>query len=128
MPIEDLLEDYSYEVVIVDMWFGDTYVVIDNCIIDAFNIICLPPSYHESFTRFLAVIKYNNVQTCTLNIWAVQRKDTTFLGHMAAVLADICTDNPLACACVCMYIYNNCIQCIYSHIFICITARDPNCK
>jgi len=128
MPIEDLLEDYSYEVVIVDLWFGDIYVVIDNCIIDAFNIIRLPPSYHESFTQFLAVIKSNNVQTCTLNIWAVQRKDTPFLGHMAAGLADICTDNPLACMCVYMYIYNNCIQFIYSHVFICITAPDPNCK
>jgi len=63
MPIEDLVEDYSYEVVIVDVWFGDIYVVIDNFIIDTFNIICLPPSYHESFTQFLAVIKSNNVQS-----------------------------------------------------------------
>jgi len=62
MPIEDLLENYPYEVALVDRWFDDIYVVIDNCLINEFNPIRLPQSYHESFTRFLAVIQSNNVQ------------------------------------------------------------------
>ena len=105
MPIEDLLEDYSYEVVNVDMWFGDIYVVIDNCIIAAFNIIRIPPSYHESFTWFLAVIKSNNVQNLYIEYMGSAEEGHPFLGHMTAGLAHICADNPLTCVCVCIYMF-----------------------
>jgi len=62
MPIEELMEDYPYAVACVDRWFGDIYVVIDNCLIGEFNLLRLPQTCHELFTRFLELIRSRSVQ------------------------------------------------------------------
>jgi len=61
-PIDELLEDYPYAVVFVDRWFDDIFVVVENCLIGDFNLLRLPQTYHESFTRFLDVIRSSDVQ------------------------------------------------------------------
>jgi len=61
MPIEELIEDYPYAVTCVDRWFDDIFVV-QNCLIDEFNRLRLPQTDHESFTRFLEVLRSRNVQ------------------------------------------------------------------
>ena len=50
MPIEELIAGYPYAVMFVDRWFGDIFVVVENCLIDEFTLLRLPQTYHESFT------------------------------------------------------------------------------
>jgi len=61
MPIEELIAGYPYAVMFVDRWFGDIFVVVENCLIDEFTLLRLPQTYHESFTRFLDVIRSSDV-------------------------------------------------------------------
>ena len=102
MPIEDLIEDYHYEVVFVDRWFDDIFVVLNNCLIDEFNLIRLPQSYHESLTRFLGVLQSNNVQNLYIEYLGSAHEGRPLPGNMAAGLAHTCGDNPLSCVRGCM--------------------------
>jgi len=61
IPFEELLFDYPYPVVLIDRWGDDIFMVLARMDMELFRIIQLPRSYHESFIRFLTVIKNNNV-------------------------------------------------------------------
>ena len=53
--IYELIEGYPYEVVVVDKWDGDIFVVYHKILIDVFRVLQIPRRCHETFTRFLKV-------------------------------------------------------------------------
>jgi len=62
--IHELKEGCPYEVVIVDEWDGDIFVVYRKILIVIFRVLQIPRRCHETFTRFFERIKTNNIQNC----------------------------------------------------------------
>jgi len=62
--IHELIEGYPYEVVVVDKWDGDIFVVYHKIVIDVFRVLQIPRRCHETFTRFFERLKTNNIQNC----------------------------------------------------------------
>jgi hypothetical protein len=50
--IDELIEGYPYEVVVVDNWGSDIFVIYNFNLIDVFRVIQIPRRCHETFTRF----------------------------------------------------------------------------
>ena len=61
-PIDELIEDYPYTVVLVDRWLEDIFVVLTYNNIYVFELTRIPQRCHVAFTRFLRVLKENNVE------------------------------------------------------------------
>jgi len=60
---DELIEGYPYEVVIVDKWVDDIFVVLSFNLIDVFRLIQIPQRCHKSFTRFLQFLKRTMYKT-----------------------------------------------------------------
>jgi len=65
-PVDELIEDYPYTVVLVDRWLEDIFVVLTYNNIDVFELTRIPQRCHVAFTRFLRVLKENNVEDLNL--------------------------------------------------------------
>ena len=61
--IHELREGYPYEVVVVDKWDDDIFVVYHKILIDVFRVLQIPLRCHETYTRFFERLK-NNIQNC----------------------------------------------------------------
>jgi len=59
--IDELVPGYPYEVVLVDKWDDDIFVVY--CMfIDVFRVLQIPRRCHETFTKFFTQLRENGVQ------------------------------------------------------------------
>ena len=63
--IGELIEGYPYEVLLVDRWDDDIFVVYHKILIDVFRVLQIPRC-HETFTSFFELLKANNIQNCYL--------------------------------------------------------------
>jgi len=61
--IDKLIEGYPYEVVVVDKWGDDIFVVYRKILIDVFRVLQI---CHETFARFFERLIANNIQNCYL--------------------------------------------------------------
>ena len=60
-PVDELIEDYPYTVVLVDRWLENIFVVLTYNNNDVFELTRIPQKCHAAFTRFLRMVKENNV-------------------------------------------------------------------
>jgi len=65
-PVDELIENYPYTVALVDRWLEDIFVVLTYNYIDVFELTRIPKICHEAFTRFLMMLKENDVEDFNL--------------------------------------------------------------
>ena len=85
----------------VGRWFGDIFVVVVNCLIGEFNLLRLPQTCHEFFTRFLEVLRSRDVQDLFIEYLGSAEGQPLLRAHGVG-LALIYGNNPLP---MCMYVY-----------------------
>jgi len=61
-PVDELIGGHPYTVALVDKWLEDIFVILTYHYIDVFGLTRIPQRCHEAFTRFLMVLKENNVE------------------------------------------------------------------
>jgi len=64
--VDELIEGYPYTVALVDRWLEDIFVVLTYNYIVVFELTRITQRCHEAFTRFLMVLKENNVEDLNL--------------------------------------------------------------
>ena len=62
--IDELIQGYPYEVVLVDKWDDDIFVVYHMFLIDVFRVLKIPRRCHETFTKFFTQLRENGIQNC----------------------------------------------------------------
>jgi len=78
-PIDELIENYPYTVALVDRWLKDIFVVLTYNYIDVFELTRIPPRCHEAFTRFLIVLRENDVEDLNLEYLGILDNEETLL-------------------------------------------------